>query len=170
MRGTRHVIVTICIVASGCAVAPRSGAQSASGVAIPTRFGEMRFAVAELTNRERTRARLPALRVNSQLMEAAQLHAEQIARARTLAHDLPHAPLPRLRDRVEHVRYSWGRIAENIASGHRTASDTMAGWMDSPGHRTNILNRAFMDVGTGFARDEHGRRYYVQVFGAPPRR
>jgi uncharacterized protein YkwD len=126
--------------------------------------------LAELTNQERTRARLPTLRVDAKLMEAAQLHADQMAQARTLAHNLPRARLPRLRDRVEAAGYLWSRIAENIASGHRNASDTMSGWMDSPGHRANILNRAFSDVGTGFARDYKGRPYYVQVFGAPRKR
>jgi uncharacterized protein YkwD len=167
MRTLVSALLTVTILAPASDAALRPHAQGGSGTAAPPRDADVRHSVANLTNKERLTARLPALRVNARLMEAAQLQAAQMARARTLAHDLPKAPLPRLLDRVAAVKYVWSRIAENIASGQLTAAATMAEWMASKGHRTNIMNPAFTDVGAGVARDDGGVPYYVQVFGAP---
>jgi uncharacterized protein YkwD len=41
------------------------------------------------------------------------------------------------------------------------------GWMRSDGHRTNILNTSFTEIGVGFQKDAKGRLYFVQVFGRP---
>jgi uncharacterized protein YkwD len=54
---------------------------------------------------------------------------------------------------------------ENIAMGYRTAADVMDGWMDSEGHRANILNCDFAAIGVGLARDSGGTPYWTQVFG-----
>jgi len=54
---------------------------------------------------------------------------------------------------------------ENIAWGYRTATEVMAAWMASPGHRENILNCAAHSIGTGVAYGPNGLAYYTQVFG-----
>ena len=54
---------------------------------------------------------------------------------------------------------------ENIAWGYRTATEVMAAWMASPGHRENILNCAAHSIGTGVAYGPNGLPYYTQVFG-----
>lgn len=54
---------------------------------------------------------------------------------------------------------------ENIAMGYRTAADVMAGWMNSAGHRANILNCGFRAIGVGIARDARGSTYWTQDFG-----
>ncbi|MCL2201090.1 MAG: CAP domain-containing protein, partial [Oscillospiraceae bacterium] len=53
---------------------------------------------------------------------------------------------------------------ENLAAGHRTPEEVLRGWMDSPGHRANIVNPSFYYLGVGVAIDEDGRLYWTQAF------
>ncbi len=108
-----------------------------------------------------------ALRANSRLMRAAQIHAEQMARAGQLAHVLPGAAYPRSEDRLAAAEYRWQAYGENVALGQSNAAQVLESWMHSPGHRTNILNRDFTEMGAGYAIDRAGRPYYVQVFARP---
>ena len=55
-------------------------------------------------------------------------------------------------------------MGENIASGHRTPEAVVSGWMNSPGHRANILNANFSTIGVGVARNEYGGLAWVQLF------
>jgi uncharacterized protein YkwD len=121
----------------------------------------------ELANAQRAKAGLQPLRANSQLMQAAQTQAEQTASARQLQHVLPDAKYPRPEDRLVASGYPWRAWAENIAFGQRTPSDAVEAWMQSPGHRKNLLNPRYTELGTGVAIDATGRPYYVQVFGRP---
>ena len=124
-------------------------------------------ALLELANAQRATAGLPPLRANSQLMRAAQTQAEQTASARRLEHVLPDARYPRPEDRLDVSGYGWRAWAENIAFGQKTPSDAVEAWMQSPGHRKNLLNPRYTELGTGVAIDATGRPYYVQVFGRP---
>ena len=124
-------------------------------------------ALVELANAERTRARLGRLRPNARLMEAALLQAEQIAKAGRVAHTLEGAKYPTLRDRVDKVDYEWSAIGENLAFGQRSARDVTRVWMRSAGHRANILNAQFTEIGTAYVVDRRGVPYYVQVFARP---
>jgi uncharacterized protein YkwD len=122
--------------------------------------------IIELTNHERSRAGLASLRASSALARAAQLQANQIARARRLDHVLPKEPHPRPEDRLEAADYEWEAWAENLAFGPSPAR-VVASWMASAGHRANILNPRYTEFGVGIARAAGGRVYYVQVFGRP---
>jgi uncharacterized protein YkwD len=123
--------------------------------------------VVDLTNVERTRHGRMGLRANSRLMRAAQIQAEQMARAGQLAHVLPSAAYPRSEDRLAATDYRWQTYGENVALGQSNATEVLKSWMHSPGHRTNILNRDFTEMGAGYAIDRAGRPYYVQVFARP---
>ena len=59
---------------------------------------------------------------------------------------------------------SFSRAAENIAYGQTTPAEVVAGWMNSPGHRANILNSNLGTLGTGVEMDSNGRLYWSQVF------
>ena len=128
---------------------------------------EVTTAVVELTNVERIRGGLAALAANSRLMQAAHIHAEQMAQARRLDHVLPNARYPRPEDRLAAVSYRWQAYAENVAVGQRTAAEVVNGWMQSTGHRANIMNATYTEMGAGYVRDQNGRPYWVQVFGKP---
>jgi uncharacterized protein YkwD len=122
--------------------------------------------VVDLTNVERTDRGRARLRANPRLMQAAQIHAEQMARAGRMAHVLPDAAYPRTEDRLAAADYRWQTYGENVAVGQSSAAAALDGWMHSPGHRKNILNPDFTELGTGYATDRAGRTYYVQVFGS----
>lgn len=68
-------------------------------------------------------------------------------------------------DRATAQGYSWSTVGENIAYGLSDADGVMDLWMNSTGHRTNILNPAFTEI--GIALDNRGVPYWVQVFAAP---
>jgi uncharacterized protein YkwD len=123
--------------------------------------------IVQMTNAERSNAGLPVLRSSAQLMEAARLHADQMARLGRLEHVLSGAQYPRPEDRLAAAGYQWSSYAENIAMGQSTAAAAMDGWMHSSGHRANILSTSNTEIGVGYARDSAGRPYYVQVFGRP---
>jgi uncharacterized protein YkwD len=120
-----------------------------------------------LTNRERTRASLTPLRRNPELARAAQLHAEQMAAAGKLAHDLPGARYPTLASRLKLMGYAYRNVGENVAEGYTSGAALMAGWMTSAPHRANILSSRYTETGVGTARSKTGRTYHAQVFARP---
>ncbi len=124
-------------------------------------------ALVDLANAERKRQGLPPFRSNSRLMRAAQLQAEQVAKIGRLDHTVAGGKYPTLRDRVDAVDYEWQALGENLAFGQRNAAQATGTWMKSAGHRANILNRRFTEIGTAHLVDRRGRPYYVQVFARP---
>ena len=122
--------------------------------------------VVDLTNVERTRQGR-RVHANQRLMRAAQIHAEQMARAGQMAHDLPGAAYPHSEDRLAAAKYRWTAYGENVAMGQSSAAHALDSWMHSPGHRKNILNPVYTELGVGYAIDRAGRPYYVQVFATP---
>jgi uncharacterized protein YkwD len=154
------------VLASACAT-PASPTEMPEAPAAGGGTPAIASTIVQLTNGERSDAGLPALRTSSRLMEAAQLHADQMARLRRLEHDLSGARYPRPEDRLAAAAYQWSAYAENIAMGQRTAAAAMDSWMHSSGHRHNILSSSVTEIGVGVARDSAGRPYYVQVFGRP---
>lgn len=113
-----------------------------------------------LVNSERAEAGCAALTVNDKLTKAAQDHSQDMADQRNLSHTGSDGSS--LTDRYARVGYSWSAAGENIASGYTTPQSVMDGWMASSGHRANILNCAFKEIGVGFA--ESGS-YWTQDFG-----
>jgi uncharacterized protein YkwD len=103
------------------------------------------------------------------LMSAAQLQAEQMAKMGTMSHSLPGTAYPTLKSRLAAVSYRVRAAGENIAEGQRNAAEVMTSWMRSPGHRDNILSSEFTEIGTGVAVGRNGRLYWAEVFGRPVR-
>jgi uncharacterized protein YkwD len=159
-------LVWLLVLASACAT-PASPTEVPD--APPAGGGSSAVAntLVQLTNAERSNAGVPALRASSRLMEAAQLHADQMARLGRLEHVLSGAQYPRPEDRLAAAGYQWSSYAENIAMGQSTPAAAMDSWMRSSGHRANILSTSVTEIGIGFARDSAGRPYYAQVFGRP---
>ena len=65
--------------------------------------------------------------------------------------------------------YEYIIIGENIAMGQRTPQEVMTAWMNSPGHRGNILSTAFTEIGVGVAKSKSGSYYWTQMFIRPGR-
>ena len=136
-------------------------------VARPAVTSRVTAEVVDLTNVERTLNGRASLRANARLMHAAQIQAEQMASAGQLAHVLPNAAYPSAGDRLAAADYRWQAYGENVALGQSSAEKALDGWMHSRGHRTNILNPDFTEMGAGYATDRERRPYYVQVFARP---
>ncbi|MGC4973996.1 CAP domain-containing protein [Streptomyces sp. DT199] len=120
-------------------------------------------AVIDLTNRERTRHGLPPLSADPLLTTAAQAHsADMVARA-FYAHTAPDGGQPW--DRAAAAGSTRRSIGENIACGQRSPADVVEGWMNSPGHRANILKPGFTHIGVGFAGGGRAGMYWTQLFG-----
>lgn len=123
-------------------------------------------------NRVRGGAGLGPLYVDLRLARAAATHSADMARRSALGHRGRDGS--EVQDRAERNGYDWLSIAENVASGQPTVADVMGSWMESPGHRRNILNPRVRHFGAAVARDARGRTYWTQVFGdtdrepAPP--
>ncbi|MFI6559662.1 CAP domain-containing protein [Streptomyces sp. NPDC050534] len=120
--------------------------------------------VVDLTNRERARAGLPALAADALLTTAAQAHsADMVARA-FYSHTSPDGSRPW--DRAAAAGARRHSIGENIACGQRSPAEVVDGWMNSPGHRANILKPDFTHIGIGLAGGGAAGTYWTQLFGA----
>ncbi|MEO1069261.1 MAG: CAP domain-containing protein [Cyanobacteria bacterium J06638_6] len=117
-----------------------------------------------LVNVERERVNAPPLVLNEQLTAAAQGHAQDMATNGRLSHSGSDGST--MRSRIDATQYDWSNIGENVAFGQPTATAVMTAWMNSPGHRRNILNPAFTELGIGHAVATN-RPYWVQTFGRP---
>ncbi len=117
--------------------------------------------VIEFTNKEREKKGLPALKKNDELMLAARKHALSMASHDDLSHNLGGDP----GKRIKAAGYNWKACGENIAWNYSNAETVVSGWMNSSGHRRNILSTNFTEIGVGVALNEKGEPYYCQCFG-----
>jgi uncharacterized protein YkwD len=69
--------------------------------------------------------------------------------------------------RITKAGYTWSTAGENIAAGQPDPASVMTSWMNSPGHRANILNCDFTNLGVGLAYDSRRTPYWTQDFAAP---
>lgn len=120
--------------------------------------------VVKLTNAERTAQGCPALRIDERLVAAARAHSTDMVRAGFFSHTGSDGTNFVARE-VAAGYPRKGASAENIAWGYRTPRDVVKAWMNSPGHRKNILNCASIAVGVGLAIKPGGAPYWTQDFG-----
>ncbi|WP_432120835.1 sigma-70 family RNA polymerase sigma factor [Streptomyces sp. S1] len=119
--------------------------------------------VIALVNAERAKEGCGAVTGNSLLARAAQGHSDDMAARDFFDHTNPDGAGPG--ERVTATGYGWSTYGENIAMGQQTAEQVMEAWMNSPGHRANILNCSFKELGVGLHTGDGGP-YWTQVFGA----
>ena len=119
----------------------------------PGNLADVRAAVLCLHNRDRAAHGLPALRENAKLRTAADEHSAHMVDAGFFSHDAPGGS--DMADRILGAGYARGQgwsLGENIAWGSgslATAAEIQRAWMESPGHRANILRRQFREIGIG---------------------
>ncbi len=121
--------------------------------------------VIKLTNKERAKSGCKALKSNSLLKSAAQKHSADMAKKDYFSHTGKDGRSPF--DRMTDAGYSFSAAAENIAAGQRTPADVVEGWMNSAGHRKNILNCTYTEIGVGYAKGGSYGTYWTQNFGKP---
>lgn len=122
-------------------------------------------ALLDAVNGERADAGCGALEGDAALDTAARLHAEDMAEQNYFSHTSLDGRSPT--DRAADQGYSGG-VGENIAAGYPDVAAVMEGWMNSEGHRANILNCDYDVIGIGVADGVEGStysKYWVQDFG-----
>jgi uncharacterized protein YkwD len=117
-------------------------------------------AVVAAVNRERAEAGCSAVTVDSRLAAAAQDHSQDQADHTEMTHTGSDGSSPG--ERATAAGYRWSKVAENVASGTTSPERVMTMWMNSSGHRANILNCAFRHVGVARVGG-----YWTQVFATP---
>lgn len=103
----------------------------------------------QATNNARESNKQSDLRLNSDLAKAAQNKANDMVSRNYWSHNTPDGTQPWTF--ITNTGYEYQKSAENLAYGFSTGSDVISGWMNSPEHRENILDKAFLDVGFGYA-------------------
>jgi uncharacterized protein YkwD len=141
---------------------PAPPAPSAPAVRAKTEVEIAEAKVVELTNAERAAHGCPALAADDRLATAARAHSADMAARNYFDHVSQDGRT--FVDRVKAAGYP-APGAENIAAGQRTAEAVVKGWMDSPGHRANILNCKLKALGAGMALGGSYGRYWTQNFG-----
>ncbi|MEM6837038.1 MAG: CAP domain-containing protein [Cyanobacteria bacterium P01_C01_bin.120] len=127
------------------------------------------FELINLTNAYREQNGLPRLSLDLDLAEAAQSHSQNMASSDFFAHRDPAGQSPR--DRATDAGYERGAVGENIAAGQPTPQAVFNAWLNSPGHRANILSSTWNEIGVGYyySANDPGtvryRTYWTQVFG-----
>ena len=134
--------------------------------AVAQKLSDNEQALFDAANRERAAQSLPLLQWDEDLAKAARKHANRMAFYNIVEHQLPNEP--NLQARLTEAGARFGSIAENIAVASNPET-IHAGWMDSPGHRRNILNPNLTTVGIAAVRGGGGL-FAVQDFSqrVPP--
>lgn len=112
----------------------------------------------ELCNQQRRANGKPDIALNNTLCENAAVRAEEISRKNCFSHTRPDGTMCSTAVTVNYMT-----CGENIAYGTRSASATVTAWMNSPGHKENILSEDFTEAGFG-CYEVSGVRYWVQLF------
>ncbi|HEU4469558.1 MAG TPA: CAP domain-containing protein [Flavisolibacter sp.] len=103
-------------------------------------------------------AAAPPVTWNNQLETAAQVHSNDMFEKKYFSHVSPDGS--NAGDRIEKAGYNWRAYGENIATGYKTEQDVVKGWIGSPTHCKNIMNRNYTEMGV--ARKGN---YWTQEFG-----
>jgi uncharacterized protein YkwD len=142
--------------------------------AAPGPAGEVSARALELVNAARAKRRkcgsttfqpAPPLKLAPLLERAALAHAKDMAKHSSFSHTGSNGSRPA--DRVTRAGYVWRNVAENIAAGAPDVDTVVQGWLDSPGHCTNIMGPQFEEMGIAYVVDPKSKEeiYWAQVFG-----
>jgi uncharacterized protein YkwD len=115
-------------------------------------------------NKVRAEQKLPPLRLNSRLNDAARGHARDMAEHTKLTHEGSDGS--DIKTRIKRTEYHYQEISENVAAGQDSVGEAMNTWLESPPHRENILGN-FTEVGGAVVRGSDGQNYWCVDFGRP---
>lgn len=139
--------VAACLMIGGSLVTAPSA--TAPGIVhqqmAPMELHATEWTLIQRTNAERARYGLPPLAVDPGLVVSARRHATWMTRSGLM----------------QHTR---ANVAENIAMGQQSTSQVVRDWMNSPGHRANILNRSYRRIGVAAYRAPNGQTFWCQQF------
>ena len=145
--------------------APSETTQKPAAPTVNKAAGSYEAQVADLVNQERAAQGLPALKYNAELSKVAEAKAADLRDKNYFSHTSPTYGSPFDMMKSFGIRYT--AAGENIAKGYTTPAAVMNGWMNSPGHKANILNSSFTEIGVGYVSGDNGAGYWVQMFIRP---
>ena len=117
------------------------------------------YKVFEIVNQERIKAGVKPLKFNNDMYKAAMVRAKECDES--FSHDRPNGTSCFTALKEAGVKYF--SVGENIAMGYRTPADVMKGWMDSEGHRNNILNPNFTDFACGVYKSGYWSQFFCKI-------
>lgn len=104
-------------------------------------------------NVQREENRLKPFVIDEKLNEYAQKHSEWMVKKNSMTHS-----------RINSLLSNFSTVGENIAYNQKDEEKVTEAWMNSPGHRANILNKRFTKIGFGMARNSFDKPYWTTVF------
>ena len=122
----------------------------------------MEAEVVRLVNIERQKEGLQPFVASSELSNVARKKSEDMASKNYFSHTSPTYGSPF--DMMKSFGIKYNTAGENIAKGQLTAQSVVNGWMNSSGHRANIMNPSFNKIGVGLAKSSNGTNYWTQMF------
>jgi len=125
-------------------------------------FRNFESEVVRLVNAERSRAGLRPLTENWEISRVARIKSQDFIDRNYFAHNSPTYGTPFQMLRAFGIPFT--AAGENIARGQRSPEEVMRSWMNSPGHRANILDSSFNQIGVGVARNNRGELFWTQMF------
>lgn len=134
---------------------------------VPTDIKAQENEVIRLVNVERSKRGLQTLTQNWELSRVARMKSQDMANKGYFSHQSPTYGSPFKMMESFGIRFS--SAGENIAYGQRTPQEVMNAWMNSPGHRANILSPSYTQIGVGLAKNKNGVSYWTQMFIKPTR-
>lgn len=123
------------------------------------------FDVLERTNQARARYGLAPVTMHPRLQQAALLHSQDQAANGRMSHAGSDGST--LGQRITAAGYGWRLIAENVAAGQRTAASVTDAWLNSPGHRANMLDPRLVHIGIAVAHSADGTPYWTMDLATP---
>lgn len=132
---------------------------------IESAYRDFQKQVITLVNKERAAHGLSALKENAELDKVATLKSEDMAKLNYFSHTSPTYGSPF--EMLSQFGITYTAAGENIAMGQPTPESVMDAWMNSEGHRANILNSNYTEIGVGIAKNANGQYIWTQTFLRP---
>lgn len=129
---------------------------------VPIKGEDYQDIILKKTNKARIEKYLKPLKMDSKLNKIAMEKAKDMAKNQELSHNSPKFGTTFNLMKKKGIKYS--AAGENIARWHSTPEFVVERWLKSKGHRKNILNPEYTQIGIGRAKDKNGKNYWVQVF------
>ncbi len=118
--------------------------------------------VVELVNAERAKNGLSALTLDSSVSKVARAKSQDMATNNYFSHTSP--TYGNAGSMLKQFGIKYTAYGENIASGQKTPQQVVTAWMNSSGHRANILSSTFTKIGVGYVTNSSGKAYWTQMF------
>ena len=141
---------------------PNNNNSSESNEEVSGSFSSFQQEVVRLVNVERSKRGLSQLTFNAELSNVATIKSQDMINKNYFSHTSPTYGSPF--DMMKKFNISYKAAGENIAKGQTSPAQVVNSWMNSQGHRENILSTKFTDIGIGVAKDSNGTLYWTQMF------